>query len=127
VANAWRSPIMEGSLISGKIVFDTMPENFSEAEIYVRLEDTSLADAPSRVVAEQVLTDVPARVTAEGAIPFTLYIQQSDPRANYSVSVHVSMHGKGKTIRHGDYTNTASHPVLTFGYPARVLVRVQRV
>jgi uncharacterized lipoprotein YbaY len=118
---------VEGPLISGKVVFDPMPEDFSEAVIYVRLEDTSLADAPSRVVAEHVLTDVPARVTADGAIPFTLYVQQPDPRANYSVSVHVSMHGKGKTIRQGDYMNTESHPVLTFGYPANVLVRVQRV
>lgn len=117
---------MEEPLVRGKIVFDPVPEDLSGATVYVRLEDTSLADAPSRVVAEQVLTHVPARVTTNDTVPFTLYGQQPDPRANYSVSVHVDMHSSGK-IRQGDYINTESYPVLTFGYPACISVRVRQV
>jgi uncharacterized lipoprotein YbaY len=118
---------MEEPLVRGKIVFDPVPEDLSEATVYVRLEDTSLADAPSRVVAEQVLTHVPTRVTTEGTVPFALYGQQPDPRVNYSVSVHVDTHGSGRTIRQGDYINTESYPVLTFGYPTCISMRVQRV
>ncbi len=117
---------MDQPLVHGEIVFEPTPSNLSGAKIYVRLEDTSLADAPSRVVSERVLTDLSARLTEKDSIPFVLYGQQPDPRASYSVSVHVDVRGRGK-VSPGDYINTESCPVLTFGYPDRVTLRVRQV
>ncbi len=117
---------MNKPLVHGEIVFDPAPADLSGVKVYIRLEDTSLADGPSRVVSEQVLTDVPARVVAKGSLPFTLYGEQADPRTRYSVSVHVDMQSNGR-ISHGDYINTESYPVLTYGYPNRITLRVRRV
>jgi uncharacterized lipoprotein YbaY len=117
---------MNKPLVYGETVFDPVPTDLSGAKVYIRLEDTSLANGPSGVVSEQVLTDVPLQVTAKGSLPFTLYSEQPDPRIRYSVSVHVDMQGNGR-ISHGDYINTESYPVLTYGYPNRITLRVRRV
>lgn len=117
---------MNKPLVYGEIIFDPTPADLSGAKVYIRLEDTSLADGPSRIVSEQVLTDVPARATAKGSLPFTLCGEQPDSKTSYSVSVHIDMQGNGK-ISHGDYINTESYPVLTYGYPNRITMRVRRV
>jgi uncharacterized lipoprotein YbaY len=117
---------MEEPLVRGKIVFDPEPEDLSRAKIYIRLADTSLADAPSRVVSEQVLMELPPAGTAKGHLSFALHGALPDPRASYSVSVHVDMQNDGK-ISQGDYINMQSYPVLTYGYPDRITLLVRRV
>jgi uncharacterized lipoprotein YbaY len=113
--------------VSGEIVFGLpAPEDLSEAIAYVRLEDTSLADAPSRVVSEQRLTRLHERLTTADTVPFNLHAPRPDPKSTYSVSVHVDVDGDGKVSR-GDYINTESYPVLTFGYASRASIRVRRV
>jgi hypothetical protein len=42
-------------LVEGEVVFDEMGSSFTNATAYIRLEDTSRADAASRIVAEQVI------------------------------------------------------------------------
>ena len=103
-------------LVCGEIVFDSPPGSLSGATIWIRLEDTSLADAPAEVVSERVLTDLPARLAVDERIPFSLCGPEPDPTASYSLNVHVDLQGQGK-INPGDYINMASYPVLTFGYP----------
>jgi hypothetical protein len=49
-----------------------------------------------------------------------------DMRARYQVRVHVDVDKDGKVSR-GDYITTESYPVLTFGHPSRVRVRVRPV
>jgi uncharacterized lipoprotein YbaY len=116
----------EPRLLRGEVLFDAPPPDLAAATIHVRVEDTSLADAESRVVAEQVLRQPPPELEAGEGIPFVLRVPEIDPRASYSVSVHVAFHDTDR-IRTGDYINMESHPVLTHGYPDRVGVRVRRV
>jgi uncharacterized lipoprotein YbaY len=59
--------------VNGEIVFDPVPEILSEAIACVRLEDTSLADAPSRVVSEQRSSRLGERSTTAGTVPFNLH------------------------------------------------------
>jgi uncharacterized lipoprotein YbaY len=115
------------SNVSGEIVFGLpVPEDLSKAIVYVRLEDTSLADVPSRVVSEQRLMRLPERLTSTGTVPFNLHAWRPDPKSTYSVSVHVDVDRDGKVSR-GDYINTESYPVLTFGHTGRASIRVQQV
>ncbi len=118
---------MAQSSVSGEIEDDLpVPEDLSKAMAYVSLEDTSLADAPSRVVSEQRLMRLPERLTTAGTVPFKLHARWPDPNSTYSVSVHVDVDGDGKVSR-GDYINTESYPVLTFGHASRASIRVRQV
>ena len=113
--------------MSGEIVFGLpVPEDLSKAVAYVRLEDTSLADAPSRVVSGQRLMRLPERLTTAGITPFNLHARRPDPKSTYSVSVHVDVDRDGK-VSMGDYINTESYPVLTFGHASRASIRVWQV
>lgn len=112
------------TLVTGEIIFpDSGPP--AVATIYLRVEDVSLADAPSRTVAEDVRRDVQAPPPG-GRLAFSLAVPAVDPRARYSVRVHVDLDGDGRVSR-GDLISTQSHPVLTHGAPDHMLVPLTRV
>jgi uncharacterized lipoprotein YbaY len=113
-------------LVSGEIVFGTGEEAFSEATATVRLEDTSRADAPSRLVAGQVIRHVAYRPGQEVRLPFALYGPAPDERVRYTVSAHLDVAGNGRLSR-GDYINVQSYPVLTFGHPREVTVHLRKI
>ena len=117
---------MSEPLVSGEIQFERQPHLPSDVKAYVRLLDVSAADAPSRIIAEQVLTDILRKAGSGQSIPFVLYGALPDERGSYAISVHVDMDGDGKISR-GDFINMQSYPVLTFGYPDRVSVQVKEV
>ena len=113
-------------LISGRIVFGGKVKSFSGATAYVRLEDVSRADASATTVAEQVIKGVSHQTGKEEAVSFILYGDPPEEHSDYSVRVHVDVDGDGE-ISVGDYISTESYPVLTYGRPARVDVRVEEV
>ncbi len=113
-------------LVTGEILFAQETHSFSGATVYVRLEDVSLADAPAKVVAEQVISDLSYEAGSQAKLEFRLYGEIPDERASYSVFVHVDLNGDEKVSR-GDYISMESYPVLTFGYPKQVSVRVREV
>jgi uncharacterized lipoprotein YbaY len=88
---------------------------------FVRLLDTTYADAAAQVVAELKLTDV-----ARELFEFAIEASGIDPLRRYTISVHVSAQGVER-IQQGDYLNTEDYPVLTRLYPNRVSVTVSRV
>src|SRR5262249_45660269 len=114
------------AVVTGEIVFPQPPPCLRAATVYVRLLDTSLADAPARVVAEAVLTGLGDQAAAGGTLAFTLRGRVDDPTSRLTVGVHVDLDGDGAVSR-GDYLNTASVPVLTRGHPNQVRVPVQKV
>lgn len=118
---ARRSP-----LLRGEIVFDEGPLSFAKASVHIYLEDTTLADASAKVVLHEVIANVAADMVQHERIPFAIYGTIPDIRACYTVRVFVDVDGDGR-ISHGDYVSTASYPVLTRGYPDRVVVQVRRV
>ncbi|HEX5734974.1 MAG TPA: YbaY family lipoprotein [Blastocatellia bacterium] len=117
---------MDKPLVSGEILFAEQPHLPSDVKAYVRLSDVGMADAPSRLVAEEVLTDIAQKANSGKPIPFVLYGALQDQRGSYAISVLVDVDGNGK-ISSGDFINMQSYPVLTFGYPSHVAVQVKKV
>jgi len=113
-------------LVSGELTFAQPPQLPSTAVAYVHLLDTTLADAPSITVAEQVIRDIAQTANQGKAIPFALFGESPDPHASYNVSVHIDLDSDG-TLSPGDYLTVQSYPVLTFGYPDRMTVQVKQV
>lgn len=108
--------------VTGEVVFPGSDEPGS-AVVYVRVEETSMADAPSRVVGESVLAlvELPRR-----ALTFAVSVATWDDRADYSVRVHVDRDQDGR-VSTGDLISTMSHPVLTHGHGDKVTVPVTAV
>jgi uncharacterized lipoprotein YbaY len=116
----------DASLVHGEVVFDETAQSFSGATVTIRLEDVSRADAPAQIVAEQILPDVSHTAGSPTQLPFAIEGTIPDERARYAVRVHVDVDGDGQ-LGPGDYMNMESYPVLTYGNPNRVTVRVQEV
>lgn len=113
-------------IVRGEIVLPSAGLPEKAAEVIVRVEDVSRADAPAVTVAEQRLGEVDL---ADGdAIPFAIEVPAGAlrDRAIYAVSAHVDVSGTGQVER-GDLVSVESHPVLTRGFPDTARVRVRRV
>jgi uncharacterized lipoprotein YbaY len=110
---------MSEPLVTGDILLPAGAVIPPRAVAHVHLLDTSLADAPSTIVAEQVIEDVAAKIATGGRIKFALYGEIEDPRASYTVSVHIDVDMDGR-VSVGDYVTVQSYPVVTFGYPTHV-------
>jgi uncharacterized lipoprotein YbaY len=110
-------------LVRGEILFAERVPDLAGASVQVLLEDTSLADAASVVVAR--VTFEPG-AEASSTIGFELPPVVVDERARYNVRVLVDLDHDG-SVGHGDYITMQSYPVLTRGHPATVAVQVRRV
>ncbi len=116
----------ESPLVIGEVLLGEAKRSFTGATVHVQLEDVSYADAPSRVVAEQVIPDVSYEPGTERTLRFALYGDVPDRTGRYVVTAHVDLHGQGR-VSQGDYLSMESHPVLTHGNPDQVSVRVREV
>jgi uncharacterized lipoprotein YbaY len=112
--------------VQGDIIFDHKSLLLANATVLIRLEDTSLADAPAKLIAQQVVTHIPEEIVERGKLPFALWGDIPDERATYTIYVLIDTDGDGKVSR-GDYITMESYPVLTFGHPNYVAVRVHRI
>ena len=102
--------------IIGLITFRETPDDLSGATVHVRLLDTTLVDAPSETICEEIIRDDEfsggARADLAHGIPFRLHTPSLEPRRRYEVSVHVDRGGTGE-IERGDFLTTVSHPIAT--------------
>ena len=99
----------------------TLPD---DARARVTVEDATVADASSVVLAETVLEDLdPGRpAVAE------LEVGEVDPGASLIARVHVAPGGrKALDVELGDLISTQSHPVLTRGHGDAVVVPLRVV
>jgi len=108
-------------IVTGEVRFTEPPRLPAGAAAYVRLLDTTYADAAAKVVAELKLTDI-----AGESFEFAIEASSIDPLRRYTISVHISAQGVER-IQQGDYLNTQDYPVLTRSYPNRVSVIVSRI
>lgn len=117
---------MPGSdqLASVNVLFGADAQDLRKATVYVRLEEAGRVDAPSRVVAEQVLRDVAHEAGAQ--LHVELWGDVPSGRGNYQLRVHVDVDGDGE-VSPGDYVSTESYPVNPSAGPAELGVRVHRV
>jgi hypothetical protein len=94
-----------------------LPEH---AQARVTVEDVTLADASSVVIAERVLDDLAVDQPAVAEVE----VGEVDPKANLIVRVHVTDAGRPtRDVEAGDLVSTQSHPVLTHGHGDSVVVR----
>jgi uncharacterized lipoprotein YbaY len=113
-------------LVRGAIRFASKPQLPPGVQAIVQLRETSVADAPSRLVAEQVLKDITSRANAGELIPFEISGEPPDQRQSFSIEVLVDVDSDGKPSP-GDFINVQSYPVLSFGYPNTVTVEVKEI
>lgn len=118
---------MDAIAVSGKLVFDPAPVSSSldAARVYVRLEDTTMLDvAAVEVVQQEILLN--DQDLSRGQLTFDLPVVHPDPSHSYNVRAHVDMDGDGGISR-GDYISVQGYPVLTFGFPTHVRIRLRLV
>ena len=110
--------------IKGEIIVENT-NSVHDATIYIRLEDVSKADAPSKVLSELILKNVNFDNTTK-AIPFTLSIESIDKHISYNVSVHIDVNKNGKLDK-GDFINMAIYPILTYGYSNYIKIKTKQI
>lgn len=113
-------------LVKGEILLPKELASFSGATVNVYLEDVSLLNAPAKIVAKQVIANLNHEMGTENRVEFAFQGEIADIRASYSIRVHVAFR-IDEFVHRGDYISTESYPVLTFGYPNQVSVRVTEV
>lgn len=113
-------------LVKGKITFEEEAPSFTGATMYVRLENITVADIASEVVADYVERDVAFDPKTAKDLLFTIAGKAPDPRASYAVRVHIDVDGDGE-VSQGDFVSTQSYPVITFGHPREVSILVRQV
>jgi uncharacterized lipoprotein YbaY len=116
----------ETPLVEGEILLGEPQRSFTGATVHVQLEDVSYADAPSKIIAEQAISDVSHESGTEQRLKFALYGDIPDERGRYIVTARVDLQGQGRVIR-GDYLSMESYPVLTHGNPNQISVRLREV
>ncbi len=112
--------------VDGEITFAERAELPPQAKAYVRLLDTSLADAAAKTVAEAVFEDIARKVNEGETIKFILEGEIQDERGDYTVSAHIDADGDGK-MSPGDFISMQSYPVITHGSPSQVTVQVKKI
>lgn len=113
-------------LVTGRILLDGWQGESGPATVYVRLLDTSRADAPAVKVSTLTLKEVALDVMEQKGIDFALDITGVDPHAYYTVFVLVDLNGDGQSSR-GDYQSMQAYPVLTHGHGNWVEVYAKRI
>ena len=117
--SSWAQGSMPQGTITGTVAYReriALPPN---AAIDVRLEDTSLQDAPAKLVGESIFA-------AEGKqvpISFQLSYNPADisPEHTYQLRANISVNG---TMT---FASTAAYPVITHGAPTQANIMLQQV
>jgi uncharacterized lipoprotein YbaY len=113
-------------LVRGEALFPENAPAVSGATLYVRLQDVSYADAPARLIAEQVIPDVSWSGKGPHRVEFALEGSVPDERADYAVAAHLDVDGDGRVSR-GDYLSLERHPVRAARDPGPVSVRLEPI
>lgn len=104
------------SKITGTITYRVRMALSPDASIDVRLEDVSIADAPAKVVAENMFASLGQQVPIPFKLPYDP--QAIQPSHRYSLRVQIKL---GEDLL---FTTTRAYPVLTNGAPSTVNVVV---
>ena len=112
--------------VSGSVLVGAELDSFENASLRVFLEDVTLQDVSAEVIDQEVVPGISHKSGTENRHPFRLTVPGLDERASYAVRAHVDRRGDGE-IRVGDYITMQSYPVLTFGHPTHLTLRVRQV
>lgn len=101
-------------VVEGIIHLVGVSSSTPNATVYVQIVEASLADAPSNVVAEEVILDFQIDMDNLAEIRFSILTSNLNRRANYDLIAHVDINGSGE-ITKGDYLTMESFPVSPVG------------
>lgn len=118
VARLARAAASPRPAVTGTIAYRERMALPPGAEVTVRLEDVSRADAASTVIGEQVI-EAPGQVPIRFAVPYDPALL--DDRHTYAVRATISVDGRMW------WTTDTHNPVLTGGHGARVDLMLRRV
>jgi hypothetical protein len=104
--------VSEENTIQGMIIFDEPVESFSNATVYLEVEDVSLQDVASTVISEESIVGVSMNASDIQPVPYLIQYPDLEERRTYSLSVHVDVDGDGR-LSNGDYYSTWNNPVPT--------------
>ncbi len=105
------------AMITGTITYQVPMPLAPEAAIDVRLEDVSIADAPAKLIAENVFSALGQQVPIPFQLPYSA--QDIQPSHRYAVRARITL---GETLL---FTTTRIYPVLTNGAPSQVALVVE--
>ena len=112
--------------IEGEILID-YSNAINNVTTYIRIEDTSRADAPSKIVSEVILKNIKFNSGLDiHTLPFHISVPLGEENKTYTISVHVDTNGNGK-MDEGDFINMESYPVPLKGSKAKVLVKAKQI
>ncbi|WP_321418830.1 protease inhibitor I42 family protein [uncultured Methanomethylovorans sp.] len=97
-------------VLKGTVSFEEQNVSFSNATAYVTIEDVSVADSPSTVVEEQIISGLSineTKTTFQYAVPTS----KLEEGTNYSLSVHIDVDGDGN-VSQADYITTQHYPLI---------------
>lgn len=112
--------------VKGEIRFEGEVPSFSDATMYVYLENITATDMASELVATYVERDVAFGPKAAKGLVFSIAAKALNSRASYAVRVHIDIDGDGQVSK-GDFISMQSYPVITFDYPKEVSIVVREV
>ncbi|MDA0525393.1 hypothetical protein [Methanococcoides alaskense] len=104
--------VLESDGVLGYIIFDEPVESFTNATIYLKVEDVSLQDVASVIMSEDSITGVSMDADNVQLVPYLIHHPELEERMTYSLSVHVDVDGDG-SLSNGDYYSTWRNPVPT--------------
>lgn len=104
--------VSESNILQGMIIFDEPVESFSNATVFLEVEDVSLQDVESTLIAEDTIEDISLDANDPEPVPYMISYPELDERMSYSLSVHVDVDGDG-TLSSGDYYSPWNNPVPT--------------
>lgn len=110
-------------IVRGKIFIKEDPGAKFDGVLYVRILDTSRADASSEKVNEMIFPKINLQDLFLKGKQFKLQLDEIDNSKRYEVSVLLDFDGDGKRGK-GDYITKKAYPVLTRGYPDYVEVEI---
>ena len=113
-------------VVNGKIYIKNDPGGIRDTIVYVRLLDTSKADASSIKITEVIYKQVNLRDLFTKGLQFHLYVDKIDSSLRYEINVLADLDKDGKMGK-GDYITKQAYPVLTKGYPEYVEVEVSLI
>ena len=116
---SWAQVNAPQNTITGTVAYRERVALPPDAAIDVRLEDTSLQDAPAKLIGESVFAAAGQQVP----ISFQLSYNPADinPAHTYQLRANITVNGT-KT-----FTSTAAYPVITRGAPMQANIMLQQV
>jgi putative lipoprotein len=105
--------------ITGTVAYRERVALTPDAAINVRLEDTSLQDAPAKLIGESVFAAAGQQVP----IAFQVSFNPTDINPPHTYQVRANIAVNGRII----FTSTTAYPVITHGAPMQANIMLQQV